>query len=158
MFEPDQDKKESSTSRLWLTVFLVVALAAVGIVFYKMSKPTGKGPGPASSSAAVPAKGDANPVHDLKILRAAMGKDRTGVTAVWSVVLENKSTTYTYSDIHYETSYIAADNTPVLINQGTLSATLGPGEQTTSDIRDALYPAGTAWYKFRITGASSTIR
>jgi hypothetical protein len=101
-------------------------------------------------------KGEADPVHDLKIQRTTMSKDRTGTMAVWLVTIENKSAVYSYSNIKYETSYIGADNNAVLINQGTIPATIGPGEQKNSQINDALYPAGTAWYKLRITGATAS--
>jgi len=83
-----------------------------------------------------------------------MNKDRTGTMAVWLVTIENKSTVYSYSAIKYETTYVGADNNAILINKGTIAATLAPGEQKNSEISDALYPAGTAWYKLRITGAT----
>jgi len=105
-------------------------------------------------STAAPVKGDADPVRDLKIQRATMNKDRTGTMAVWLVTIENKSTVYSYSNIQYETTYVGGDNNAILINKGTIAATLAPGEQKNSEINDALYPAGTAWYKVRITGAT----
>jgi hypothetical protein len=108
---------------------------------------------PTAVSAA--ANANADPVHDLKVLRATMDKDPTGTTAVWVVTVENKSTVYNYSAIKYETSYIGADNKAVLTNQGALPAGLASGEQRNFQIRDALYPAGTAWYKFRILEAKA---
>lgn len=117
-----------------------------------MSRSAAKGP--ASAAAPVAAKGNADPVHDLKVVRATMDKDRLGTTAIWLVEIQNKSTQFAYSDIKYETTYIGADNQAVLVNQGTISANIGPGDQKKSQITDALYPAGTAWYKFRITGAT----
>jgi uncharacterized protein YpmB len=156
MFEAVQDKKEASTSRLWISIVVIVVLVVVGAVMYTMSKSTAKGP--ASGAAAVAAPTNADAVKDLKIVRATMGKDRDGMTAVWSVTLEDRSDTYTYSGIRYEASYIGADNNAVLVNQGTISMTIGPGEQRSSEIRDALYPAATAWYKFRITGATPAVR
>lgn len=156
MFEAVEDKKEASTSRLWVSILIVVVLAVVGTVIYMMSKAPAKGP--ASGAAAVAAPTNADAVKDLKIVRATMGKDRDGMTALWSVTLENKSETYTYSGIRYEASYIGADNNAVLVNQGAISMTIGPGEQRSSEIRDTLYPAATAWYKFRITGGTPAIR
>ncbi len=157
MFEPVQDQKQTSTNWFWIGIALVVALAVAGIFFYKMSSRTAKGPAPAATPAAAPAKGNADPVHDLKILSVKMDKDRTGVTAVWSVTIENRSTVYAYSDIRYETSYMGADNKPIVVNQGAISTTIGPREQKNPEFRDALYPTGTAWYNFRITGATPTI-
>lgn len=83
-----------------------------------------------------------------------MGKDRTGTTAVWAVTIENKSAAYSYKNIQYETTYVGADNNAILINKGTIAETIPPGEQKNSEINDALYPAGTVWYKFRVTGAT----
>jgi hypothetical protein len=97
-------------------------------------------------------------MHDLKILRAVMGKDPTGTTAVWSVELENRSNAYTYSNIQYQTTYIGANEVTLLVNQGTIAISIAPGDSKTSQIRDALYPAGTAVYNFRITGAQSTVQ
>ncbi len=158
MFEPVQGTKQTNMNRLWISIFLIVALAVVGTVLYTMSKRTAEGPAPATASVAAPAPGKADAVHDLKVVRATMGKDSTGTTAVWSVAIENRSADYTYGDIHYETSYIGADNRPLLVNQGTISMTIGPGAQKSAEVPDALYPAATAWYKFRITGATPKIQ
>jgi hypothetical protein len=40
------------------------------------------------------------------------------------------------------------------VNKGTIPFNLAPGQEQNTQIRDVLYPAGTAWYKFRITGAT----
>ena len=79
-------------------------------------------------------------------------------TAVWLVDIQNKSTAYTYSNIRYETSYIGADNKPLVVNQGTVPGTFGPGEEQNSEIRDTLYPTGTSWYRFKILDAKSAVR
>lgn len=85
-----------------------------------------------------------------------MNKDRTGTTAVWLVSIENRSASYTYSNIQYETTYVGANNDAILINKGTIASSIGPGDQKDSEINDALYPSGTAWYKIRITGATAS--
>ena len=108
---------------------------------------------PAVGAPAV-AKGNADPVHDLKIQRATMIKDRSGTLAVWLFTIENKSPSYSYSKIEYETTYVGADNKAILVNKGILPGALAPGEQKNSEINDAFYPAGTSWYKIRITGAT----
>jgi hypothetical protein len=75
---------------------------------------------------------------------------------MWSVDIKNSSPDYTYSNIAYETTYAGADNSILGTNQGKIAAvSIGPGEEQTANFRDALYPAGTAWYKIKITGATA---
>jgi hypothetical protein len=158
MFEAAQGQKQSNASHILITVLVVIAAAAATGVFYTSSKNGGKSAPPVTgataATAAPAAAGKADPVHDLKILNARMEKDRSGTTAVWLVDIDNKSKTYRYSSIEYETTYVGADNAALLVNKGTIPFNLAPGEERTSQIRDVLYPAGTAWYKFRITGAT----
>lgn len=162
MFEGTQPESQSSSKKPWLIIFIVAALVLGGVLLYVMSKSNARVPLSAASNATNPTKpavpaGNADPAHDLEVSGATMDKDRTGTTAVWLVTLENKSTAYTYSDIKYETSYMGADNNPVLVNQGTITVSLAPGEQKKSEFRDALYPAGTAWFKIRVTGATPSV-
>ena len=138
---------------LWLGIVVVAIVLAAGGYFFLKSKGNANQRASAASAPAA-AKGNADPVHDLKIQRATMNKDRNGTMAVWLVAIENKSSVYSYSKIAYETTYVGADNNAILINKGTIPATIGPGEQKNSEINDALYPAGTAWYRVRITGAT----
>jgi len=152
MFETPEEIKEKSSKGLWVGIAVVVAAVAVGAYFFIKSRDNQNTPASAASAPAT-VKGNADPVHDLKIQRATMNKDRNGTMAVWLVTIENKSPVYSYSKIAYETTYVGADNNAILINKGTIPATIGPGEQKKSEINDALYPAGTAWYKVRITGA-----
>lgn len=154
MFEGTQEPKQSNTSHILITILIVIAAAAAVGVFYTSSKNGSKSP--PVNAAAPAAAGKADPVHDLKILNARMEKDRSGTTAVWLVDIDNKSKTYSYSSIEYETTYVGADNAALLVNKGTIPFNLAPGEERNSQIRDVLYPAGTAWYKFRITGATPT--
>jgi hypothetical protein len=156
MFEIPQEQKQSSSSRLLVTIFVVVAAAAAGGVLYKMSKSSDKPAAPVTAAAAPASAGKPDPVHDLKVLSARMEKDRTGTTAVWLVDIDNKSKAYTYSKIEYETTYVGPDNAALVVNKGTIPFNLAPGEEQNAQIRDVLYPAGTAWYKFRITGAKPT--
>jgi hypothetical protein len=87
-----------------------------------------------------------------------MDKDPTGTTAVWLVEIRNQSPVYTYNKISYETTYAGADNSVLLQNHGELTISVGPGESQTTQMRDALYPSGTAWYKFRVVDAASSIQ
>lgn len=156
MFETPEGVKQKEPKGFWIGMGVVVLVAVVGALFYTMSRGGAPKRTPAAASSAAPVKGDANPVRDLKIQRATMNKDRTGTMAVWLVTIENKSAVYSYGNIQYETTYVGADNNAVLINKGTIATTLAPGEQRNSEINDALYPAGTVWYKLRITGATPT--
>jgi len=158
MFELPEDKKQASRRRRGIGALIGVFLLALGTLLYVVSRPGAKAPEPVASTAAAPI-GEADPVRDLRVLRATMGKDRTGTWAVWSIALRNKSTGYTYSDIQYETTYIGADDRPVLVNRGTLQMSIEPGEEKdTSELRDALFPTGAVWYKFRLVGAKATVR
>jgi hypothetical protein len=158
VFEGTQEQKQSNTSHMWVTIFVVIAAAAVAGVLYTTSK-SSKPAAPVATAAAAPAAaGKPDPVHDLKILSARMEKDRSGTTAVWLVDIDNKSKAYTYSSIQYETTYVGADNSALLVNKGTIPFNLAPGEERNTQIRDVLYPAGTAWYKFRVTGATPTVQ
>ncbi len=155
MFEAAQGQKQSSTSKMAVGIFVVVATVAVGAVLYTLSKNSAPSSAPTAAAGAAPvAAGKADPEHDLKILSARMEKDRTGTTAVWLVDIDNKSKAYTYSGIQYETTYVGANNAALVVNKGTIPFKLAPGEERNAEIRDVLYPEGTAWYKFRIIGAT----
>ncbi len=153
MFETPQEIKQPDTKGLWIGIIVAVVVIAGGGLFYMMSRGGSKQPAPAAASAPAPIK-DADPIRDLKVQRATMDKDRTGTTALWLVSIENKSQSYSYSNIKYETTYVGADSKALAVNQGTIATTIGPGEEKNSQFSDALYPAGTAWYKFKITGAT----
>ena len=154
MFESVQEEKDTGRNKFGIALAVVAGVAVAGILAYTMATRPAAAPMSAAAPAAAAAKVDADPVHDLKIFRATMDKDRLGTTAVWSLSIENRSKVYTYTDIQYETSYIGADSKPLLVNQGKLPMTLGPGDQKDYELRDTLYPAGTSWYKFLITGAT----
>jgi hypothetical protein len=158
MFETPQAVKPSASKGLWVGIAAAVIVVGLGAYFFITSRGNAnKQPTTAAVAAApAPPKGDPNPVRDLKIQRAAMNKDRTGTTAVWLVTIENKSPSYSYSNIQYETTYVGANNNAILINKGTIAETIHPGEQKNSEINDALYPADTAWYRFRVISATSS--
>jgi hypothetical protein len=153
MFETPEEIKDKGSKGIWIGIAVLVAVFAVGAYFFVRSRENARMQASAASAPAA-IKGNADPVHDLKIQRTTMNKDRNGTMAVWLVAIENKSQVYSYSRIEYETTYVGADNNAILINKGTIPATIGPGEKKNSEINDALYPAGTAWYKIRITGAT----
>lgn len=154
MFETPQEIKPSASKGLWIGIAVAVILVGVGAYFFIASRSAKQTP--AAASATAQPKEDADAVRDLKVQRSTMDKSQNGTATVWLVTIENKSQTYTYSNIQYETTYVGADDHALLINKGTLTASLAPGEQKNSQINDVLYPAGTVRYRFRITGASSS--
>jgi len=158
MFDALQEEKQDTSTKMWISIFVIVAVAALGALYYAMTKGTTKEPAPAvaTAGAAQAPKGDADPAHDLKVQRVTMQKDPTGSTAVWSVTIENRSTGYAYSNIKYETTYLGPNDKALLVNQGVIPKSIGPGEQVSPEVRDVLYPAGTVLYKFRITDAKAT--
>jgi hypothetical protein len=160
MFETSQTDEKSSGSGIWIILSIVIVLAVIGTLAYmnrdtttKSATTTASGAG---SGSAAPVQTNADAAHDLRIVSAKMDKDYTGTTAVWSVDIKNQSSTFTYSDVAYETTYAGGDNSVLLQNHGKVPLTLGPGEEETTEVRDALYPNGTAWYKFRVTDATAT--
>lgn len=158
MFDALHEEKQDSTTKMWIGIFVIVAVAALGALYYAMTKDTTKGPAPAVSTAAAaqaPA-GPADPVHDLKVQRVTMQKDPAGSTAVWSVTIENRSTGYAYSNIKYETTYLGPNDKALLVNQGVIATSIDPGQQVSPEVRDTLYPTGTMQYKFKITDAKAT--
>ena len=158
MFEETEEKKATSGNKVGMGVALVAAIVVGGILFYTMSKGPANAPAPAATSAAEAAKTPADPLHDLIVQRATMDKDPLGTTALWVLAIENRSKVYTYSEIQYETTYLGANSKPILVNKGTIAASVDPGEQYKSELRDALFPAGTVLYQFKITGAKSSIQ
>jgi hypothetical protein len=157
MFETPKEIKPSASKGMWTGIAVVAVLIAVGAYFYINHKGTSNKQTATAAAVPAPPAGDADAVRDLKIQRATMDKDRTGTTAIWVVSIENKSATYSYSNIQYETTYVGANNNAILVNKGTIATTIPPGEQQKSQVNDALYPAGTAWYKIRITGATPAV-
>jgi hypothetical protein len=144
---------------MFVGVGIVVVLAAVGFgayVYFGGGGPTTPATAPAQTASATTQKAD--PVHDIRVVSAKMDKDYTGTTAMWLVELRNQSQTFTYSKITYETTYAGADNSILLQNHGEMTISIGPGESQSPQVRDALYPTGTAWYKFKIVDANATIQ
>src|SRR5882762_8579454 len=154
MFEVPVDKQEAKLGYERIGISILVLLVIAGAVFYFLTKHSPKQSAPVAVAPTTPA----DPVHDLKIVRVTMNKDPLGTTAVWLVTLQNKSSAYTYSNVRYETNYIGPDDKSILVNQGSIPESFSPGDEHNSQIRDALYPNGTAWYKIKIVDAKSSVR
>ena len=148
MFEVPEDKQETKKIRLLIGASaVVVLLVLVGAYFAIQPEDT-------EVSAAPTVACTPDPVKDLKIINAKMDKDPSGMWAIWSVQIANKSTGCTYANVEYETTYVRSDDTVILANKGTLEGTLAPGdERRFPELRDALFPADAAFYRFKVTGA-----
>jgi hypothetical protein len=155
MFEAQQEAERARSKWVWVVVPLIGILIAAGVLYYMRSgtKLTPQ----AITAARTAAAGKSDPVKDLKISDPKVDKDYTGTAAMCAVTIENKSDTFTYSDIAYETTYMSADNQVLAENQGKLDLSITPGAQRTAQFRDALFPPGTAYFKFRVTGATGTV-
>lgn len=156
MFEA-QTKEKSGGSGLLIGICIVVVLAVVGTLAY-MNKGPAKSSEASASAASASAKSGlkGDPVKDLHIVSATMDKDYTGTTAVWSVDIKNQSSVYTYSNIGYQTNYFGSDNSVLVQNKGTVSLSLAPGDEQSTQFRDVLYPSSTAWYRFTVVGADAS--
>ncbi len=156
MFEDSEEVEKSTAPKGMWVGLAVLAIVLIGgaYLFFRSKGGLGKTASDQPSTTVQAQVKDADAARDLKVQRATMNKDRTGTTAVWFVSIENKSASLSYSNIQYETTYVDANNNSILINKGTIAATIPPGGQKSSEINDALYPAGTAWYKIRVTGAT----
>ncbi len=156
MFEASQSKeKTSSSAGIWIGVGVILVIAVVAYFYVNSRSGPAVATAPLASAGSNTLPGKPDPVHDLRIVNVKMDKDPTGNVAVWSVDLRNTSTAYSYSNIGYQTTYIAGDNSVLLQNTGKVNLSLDPGDEQTTQFRDALYPSGTAIYKFVVTGAQA---
>jgi hypothetical protein len=156
MFEAPKETKQSSSTGLIISIVVILVVGAASGYYFLQGKGDGSKQAAAMHASAAQLK-DADAVRDLKIQRATMNKDRNGAMTVWAVSVENKSSSFSYSKIKYETTYVGADNSVLMVNQGTIADTIGPGEQSTLQANDPLFPAGTATYRFKITGATPAV-
>jgi hypothetical protein len=152
----EKQEKEEAKKLTWITVIIVSVLVVVGAIVYITSRPKPKATVAAQTAAATPHAAP-NPVADLKIVRAIMGKDPTGVRVMWSVQLQNKSDTYTYSDIQYEARFIGPDGKTRTANRDVIKSSIGPGEEKKiPEFLDGIYDANASTYQFVLLGATSS--
>lgn len=153
MFENPKEDKELQMHKGWIALFVVIAVIIVVVSFRLLTRTATKGNVPAAVTTAT-----ANPMKDLKLERANMQKDSFGTTAVWLVTIVNQSNQFTYSEITYHTEYIGVDNRLILQNDGTIPGVIAPNEEHSAEIRDVAYPNGTAWFRFKVTGAKAELQ
>jgi hypothetical protein len=150
MFEAPQPKEKLSHTGLWIGIAVVVVVAAVGFFFLTSAGNKNTSTTPAATATAE----KADPASDLHVTSAKM--QNSAGTAEWLIDVRNKSNSYSYSHIGYETTYGGADGGVIAVNHGEIPGSIGPGEEANEQVRDAAYPANTAWYKVKITGATAT--
>jgi hypothetical protein len=151
-----REEKQERTKVIRMTVYVIGILAVVAVIVYMASRPRPKAPQPVTSTATAgqPAP---DPVHDLQLVHAVMGKDHTGIRVMWSVHLRNKSAVYTYSDIQYDAYFLARDGTRVGENKDTIKDSIGPREEKKfPEFVGGIYDARASTYQFLITGATAT--
>lgn len=157
MFETPKPKEKASQTGMWIGIIVVVVVVAIGIFLFTNGGKSNTAPAAGTASAPAAASGPADPAADLRITNMKMEKDAAGTTAVWLIDLRNRSNTYNYSHIAYETTYIGADGTTLAVNHGELKDPIGPGEEQNQQFRDTAFPTGTAGYRIKITGATSNV-
>jgi hypothetical protein len=155
--QEEKELKETRRKLVWMSAIVVLALAAIGTVVYKISKPSVSS-APQTVQSAVPAVAEKAPdaVRDLQVVRAVMGKDVTGIRVVWSVQLKNKSQEYTYSNVEYQATFLRPDGSVLAVTRGTIPCNLTPGdEQTVPEFFDGIYDARASTYNFVLLGAKA---
>jgi hypothetical protein len=155
--EEEKELNEMRKKQIWISAVIILALAVVGLIAYRVFKPLpDKTNLSAQSSAPVVKEASPDPVRDLQVVRAVMGKDVTGVRVVWSVRLRNKSAAYTYSNVQYEARFVRPDGSVLAASRGTIPCNLKPGdEQKIPDFLDGIYDQSAATYNFVLIGAKA---
>jgi hypothetical protein len=156
--EEEKEKTQSRKKRLWIGACIIAALVVVIALVYVISGPRTKAPVRVQPRAPAGQTAAADALHDLRLVRAVMGKDVSGLRVLWSVQLRNRSAVYTYSDIQYEASYITVDGKLLSVVRDTIKDSIGPGEEKTiPQFVDGLYDARASTFQFLIQGAKATV-
>ena len=152
----EKGQKEERKRLIRMMAYIVAALIVVGAIVYIASRGHSKSSQPVQAVAAA-RQTAADPVKDLKIVRAVMGKDPTGIRVMWSVQLRNKSAVYTYSDIQYEARFLGPDGGTRSASRDTIKTSIAPGEEKKfPPFLDGVYDANASTYQFVIVGATSS--
>ncbi len=152
----EKGEKEERNKLLLMMAYIVGGLIIVGVLAYFLTRGSSKTTQPVQSVAAARQTAP-DPVKDLKIVRAVMGKDPTGIRVMWSVQLRNKSAVYTYSDIQYEARFLGPDGGTRSASRDTIKTSIAPGEEKKfPPFLDGVYDANASTYQFVIVGATSS--
>jgi len=74
MFEAGQEDTQPKSTKMWIGLFVVVALIAIGALYYFISKGSVNHEASPAAQATVAPAGPADAIHDLKIVRTSMEK------------------------------------------------------------------------------------
>jgi len=153
--EEERGEKEERKKLLRITAMIVGALVIVGAVVYVTTR--GRSKAAASVHPVVAAsQSNPDPVHDLRVVSARMGKDLTGIRVKWAVELQNKSAVYTYSEIQYEARFIGFDGKVRATTRDTIKGSVAPGEEKKiPEFLDGLYDRNAQSYQFVLVSAKS---
>ena len=152
----EKGEKEERNKLLLMMAYIVGGLIIVGVLAYFLTRGSSKTAQPVQAVAAARQTAP-DPVKDLKIVRAVMGKDPTGIRVMWSVQLRNRSAVYTYSDIQYEARFLGPDGGTRSASRDTIKTSIAPGEEKKfPPFLDGVYDANASTYQFVIVGATSS--
>jgi len=153
--EEERGKKEETKKLLRLTAIIVGALVIVGAVVYVTTRVRSKAAPPVHPAVAA-RQSSPDPIHDLRIVHALMGKDPSGIRVRWAVELQNKSAVYTYSDIEYEARFTGPDGKVRAATRDTIKDSIAPGEQKEiPEFIDGIYDSNASTYEFVLVSAKS---
>jgi hypothetical protein len=160
MFEElEQEEKEQKQERkrlVEMTSYIVAALVVVIAIGYLVAGHHAKTPQNAKATAAAANKPAPDPVMDLHIIKANMGKDPWGTSTKWSVQLHNTSKFYTYKDVRYDAYFLDPKGVRVGEEHNTIKdSSLDPGEEKEfPEFTGGNYDSRGSTYQFVIAGAT----
>jgi len=156
-FEAEEKGQAQERNKLMIiTVIILGVIAVVGAIVYLSSGSHAKTAQSAPVAGAAVSQAAADPVKDLRIVKAVMGKDASGIRVRWAVQLRNQSSAYTYSDIQYEARFIGADGSVMSSSRDTIKDSIGPGEEKAiPEFIGGVYNPNASTYQFVIVGATS---
>jgi hypothetical protein len=151
-----RDEKESRKRLLRVSAIIIGVLVVIGAIAYVIWRPAPV----VSTKVSVPTPaakvGPPDATRDLKVVRAVMGKDPSGLRVMWSVTIQNKSTAYTYSNFKYEVDFISPYGVVLSNSADTIPGSVGPGAQETlPDFMGGMYNANASTYHFHLVGAEA---
>ena len=152
----ERGEREETKKLLRIAAIIVGALAIVGAVVYLTTRGRFKA-APLVHPVVAERQSNPDPIHDLRIVHALMGRDPTGIRVKWAVELQNKSAVYTYSDIQYEARFIGPDGKVRTATRDTIKDSFAPGEQKEiPEFIDGIYDRNASTYEFVLVSAKSS--